>query len=55
MRLETSECLVSGGLLNARWVQLNWIAVQMAECRRHGRVSHYAWRPSRVSDAAADE
>jgi len=32
---------------------LKWVAVQTADCRRHGRVSDYAWRL--IDAAAADE
>jgi len=52
-RNDDDDRLVSGGLLNARWVQLKWVAVQTADCRRHGHVSDYAWRS--IDAAAADE
>ena len=45
--------LVSSELLNARWFQLKWIAVQTADCRRHGRISDYMWKS--IDAAAADE
>jgi len=40
--------LVSSELLNARWFQLKWIAVQTADCRRHGRISDAAASDERV-------